>query len=268
MKGKKVNREILLRLISLCEMVEKRGINPFEVEVAEALNQIRQMLPKWKSFDEYCLDAETINKLSKVVKLQEEWVKHRSSTLYSDPEIIRSKLMELEAKTLAQIFLKAWHPVISIEKLSAKKLKEALTYWENLSEERFKLEKAPFQEEGLPELASKDELLKLKIFVEEEFNRLLEKFWFELLDKAKGKEKISYWDFVFSDNYEDFVVRSYLTSFLVSYGYAEILVKPMEDEIFLIPKLKPEKPTQTASTSLTIPINYARWLKLKKERKK
>ncbi len=112
MKGKKVNREILLRLISLCEMVEKRGINPFEVEVAEALNQVRRMLPKWKSFDEYCLDAETINKLSKVVKLQEEWVKHRSSTLYSDPEIIRSKLMELEAKTLAQIFLKAWHPVI------------------------------------------------------------------------------------------------------------------------------------------------------------
>ena len=72
------------------EVLEKTAMSV--VEVKEALESIRQLLSKWKSFEEFCLDAEAINRLSKVVKLQEEWVQHKSSLLYSDPEMVESKI--------------------------------------------------------------------------------------------------------------------------------------------------------------------------------
>ncbi|RLG91428.1 MAG: hypothetical protein DRO36_04295 [Candidatus Hecatellales archaeon] len=257
----KTSQETLLRLIALCEMVEKRGINPFEVEVAEALKTIRQMLLKWKSFEEFCLDAEAINRLSRVVKLQEEWVKHRSSTLYSDPELVKSKIEKLSKETLAKIFLKSWRPIISLEKVSAEKLKEALNYWVNLPAERFKLEATPIKPENLEE-ASKEELLRLKLLAEEEFMEILKNFWFELLDESGG-EKISYWDFIYSESYEEFIVRAYLTSFLVSYGYADLELEAMENKIFLLPRKEPKKPSQKDSLSIAIPLNYKKWLELK-----
>ncbi len=261
-KRGKTSLEVLLRLISLCDMVEKKGINPFEVEVAEALKTIRQMLLKWKSFEEFCLDAEAINRLSRVVKLQEEWVKHRSSTLYSDPELVKSRIEKLSVETLAEIFLKSWRPIIGLEKISAKKLKEALNYWVNLSSERFKLEKISIKPEDL-ELASKDELTKLKVLAEEEFTKILEDFWVELLNEKGKKEKVSYWNFIYSKSYEEFIIRAYLTSFLVSYGYADMEIEPMEDKIFLVPKQKPEKLSQKSSLSVAIPLSYKKWLELK-----
>lgn len=261
-KHRKTSLEVLLRLISLCDMVEKKGINPFEVEVVEALKTIRQMLLRWKSFEEFCLDAEAINRLSKVVKLQEEWIKYRSSTLYSDQELIKSKIEKLSIETLAEVFLKSWRPIIGLEKISAKKLKEALNYWIDLPLERFKLEKLPIGLENL-EVISKEELKKLKVLAEEEFTKILEDFWIELLNEKREKEKVFYWRFVYSESYEEFVIRAYLTSFLVSYGYADMEFKPVEDGIFLIPKQKPERLNQKSSLSIAIPLNYKKWLELK-----
>jgi len=266
-KPERTNKEILLRLISLCDVVERKGINPFEVEVKEALESIRQLLSKWKSFEEFCLDAEAINRLSKVVKLQEEWVQHKSSLLYSDPEMVESKIAKLNVESLAEIFLKAWHPIVGLEKLSAERLKEALMYWNSFSPKKFDLEELSFRSEEVSGFTSKEELLNLKILVKEEFNRILEDFWNELLRETKGREKISYWNFVFAENYEEFVLRAYLTSFLVSYGYVDIETNPLEEEIFIVPRSKPKKPElQKRSTSLVVPLNYSRWVRLKEQK--
>ncbi|MEM2922407.1 MAG: hypothetical protein QXF26_08850, partial [Candidatus Bathyarchaeia archaeon] len=78
-------KERLLRIISLCMAVESKQLNPFEVEVEQILEFLRQCFPKWKTLDEIVLDAQTLNQIATIVKLQGDWVKYRSTSLYVDP---------------------------------------------------------------------------------------------------------------------------------------------------------------------------------------
>ena len=75
-----------------------------------------------------------------------------------------------------------------------------------------------------------------------------------LLDKARvgDEERISYWSFVIADTYEDTIYRAYLTSFLVTYGYVDMEINPL-DEDFLVPNEEP-KVTVLKKQSISIPI--------------
>ena len=73
-----------------------------------------------------------------------------------------------------------------------------------------------------------------KVFTEE-----LETLWKELRQKAGENGKIAYWDFVGADTYEETIKRAYMTSFLVTYGYATFEIHRLEEEIFIIPFSKP-----------------------------
>jgi hypothetical protein len=116
---KKQGAEHLQRLIVLCKSVEERGLDPFLVDVNDVIKIVREYFPEWESMEEFSLDAETINRLASVIKLQDDWIKHRSTSLYTDPFLIEEKLRKLSQESLARLFLNAWHPIIELEQISS-----------------------------------------------------------------------------------------------------------------------------------------------------
>jgi len=253
---KRLGREKLQQIIEMCRSVEERGLDPFLVDVDDVIAVIREYFPEWEDLDDLCLDAETINRLASVIKLQSEWVKHRSTSLYTDPFLLEEKIKTLEKEAIVELFLQAWHPVVELEQISLHSLKNALNYWQNLAplEERWR-------ETVLEEVA------------DETFAEELKRFWEELKAKTRKKEKISYWDFVGADSYEETVHRAYMTSFLVTYGYATFEITygyatfeiyPLEEEVFIKPNPKPVlKQRSQQLVSIPISISFEEWKKWK-----
>jgi hypothetical protein len=101
-----------------------------------------------------------------------------------------------------------------------------------------------------------------KIFTEE-----LEILWKELRQKTGENGKTAYWDFVGADTYEETVKRAYMTSFLVTYGYATFEVHRLEEEIFIIPFSKPRSllgNKQAVSVPVSVSVEeWRRWRKSK-----
>lgn len=266
-RKKRLEREELLRIISLCLTVERRGIDPFEVDVKKALETVRRHLPGWELPEDFKLDVETLSQITKVIQLQGEWLKHRSSSLYVDPLLIEFKIKMLDADSLADIFIRAWHPIVEIEQLSPGRVKEAIDYWNHLApiDERWK--KPPHPPQLPPGSTTVDDLIRLGLLSEMSFNEALQLLWEELTERAKGEGRVEYWDFIFADAYEDTVVRAYLTSFLITYGYAALDVKPLEGEAFLTPQQKPREGTRKGrAVSVPLTIDREEWERVRRER--
>jgi len=263
----KIGRERLQRIIEMCKAVEERSLDPFLVDVNEIIKVVREFFPDWEHPEDLCLDAEAINRLASVIKLQSEWVKHLSTTLYTDPFLLEEKIKSLNREALVEAFLGAWHPIVELEQISLHSLKEALTYWESLPplKDRWKDFPPPEETGGV---ASREELLRLKILRDKAFTEELENFWNELkrLVAEKGENgKIKYWDFVGAETYEETVHRAFLTSFLVTYGYATLEVYPLEEEIFIKPFEKQQRRIgKKQLVSLPIAITREEWEKWRK----
>lgn len=235
---KKLGTEHLQQVIDLCKSVEGKGLNPFVVDVDDIIKVVREYFPEWESPEELCLDAEAIQELASLIKLQSDWVKHRSTSLYTDPFLLQEKIIKMSKVELATLFLKVWHPLIELEQISPNSLTEALKYWQNL---------LPLNERWLKTVpseidvgtATREELLKQRILTEKAFATQLGAFWEELKQKSRDGGKIRYWDFVGADTYEETINRAYMTSFLVTYGYATLEVHRLEEEMFIKPYEKP-----------------------------
>jgi hypothetical protein len=250
-----------------CRSVEQRSLDPFVINVTENLNNLREFLSEWKLPDDLALDAETVNCLASVVRLQSEWVKHRSTTLYADPFLLEEKLRTIPKELLVRIFLHVWHPAVELEQISLPSIAEAMKYWQSLLpfDERW-------QQTSLEEVragsATREELLRDRILRDEAFSEELENFW-QTLKKTvaeKGQEgKIRYWDFVGAETYEETVYRAFMTSFLVTYGYATLEVRPLEEEIFIKPNGKPAPLTgKKQLVSIPIAVSVEDWAKWKR----
>jgi hypothetical protein len=235
---KKLGTEHLQRVIELCKSVEGKGLDPFVVDVDDIIHIVREYFPEWESPEELCLDAEAVHELASLIKLQSDWVKHRSTSLYTDPFLLEEKLRKMNKIELANLFLKVWHPLIELEQISPNSLIEAIKYWQNLLplNERW-LKTAPNEiETGT---ATREELMEQRILAEKAFSTELEAFWKELKQKTEKEGKILYWDFVGTDTYEETINRAYMTSFLITYGYATLEVNRLEEEMFIKPYEKP-----------------------------
>ncbi|MEM2104489.1 MAG: hypothetical protein QW717_06335 [Candidatus Bathyarchaeia archaeon] len=263
----KIGREKLHSIIEMCKNVEERSLDPFLIDVEEILSVVREFFPGWRQPEDLCLDAETINRLASVIRLQSEWVKHRSTSLYTDPFLLEEKIKRLEKEEIVKAFLEAWRLIVELEQVSPNSLKEAVKYWESLQplKDRWKLIPAP---EMKGEVATWEELVNLKILGDKTFTEQMETFWNELKKMAAEKSekgRIRYWDFIGAETYEETIRRAFMTSFLVTYGYATLEVHPLEMEIYIKPFEKQRKKiAKKQSVSIPIAITPEDWKKWRK----
>jgi len=261
---KKMGTEHLQRVIDLCKSVEGKGLDPFVVDVDDIIRIVREYFPEWESPEELCLDAEAVHELASLIKLQSDWVKHRSTSLYTDPFLLEEKIRKMSRIELANLFLKVWHPIIELEQISSNSLIEAIKYWQNLLplNERWLKTVASEIETGT---ATREELLEQRILAEKAFSIQLESFWEELKQKAGKEGKIRYWDFIGTDTYEETINRAYMTSFLVTYGYATLEVHRLEEEMFIKPYNKPVSFLgKKQMISIPVSVSADEWAKWKR----
>ncbi|MEM2342119.1 MAG: hypothetical protein QXX94_06240 [Candidatus Bathyarchaeia archaeon] len=260
-------RDDLQRIIDLCRSVEVKGLDPYLVDVEDLIRVIREYFPSWKNIEDLCLDTEALNHIASVVKLQSEWVKRRATVLYRDPFLIEEKIHMLPADIMAEIFLAVWHPIVEFEQLTIRGFREALEYWGNMLplEERWKRIGYTKME---TQVATREEIVKEGLLSSESFAAELEKMWVELKEAASKTGRVSYWDFIGSESYEETVRRAYLTSFLITYGYAKLEVHYLEDEIFILPAEKPMPISREGSEliSFPIPVSFEEWMRWKEKR--
>jgi hypothetical protein len=114
-------------------------------------------------------------------------------------------------------------------------------------------------------VATRDELIRQRVLSDKLFSEELEQFWQELKAavETKGKDgKMRYWDFVGAETYEDTVQRAFLTSFLITYGYATLEIPPLEELVFIKPFEKPHTRIRTVqAVSVPIAVTYDDWQK-------
>jgi hypothetical protein len=264
---KKLGKEKLQRIIEICMAIENHTVDPFLLDVDNIIRVIKEYFPQWEQAYELNLDAETIHHLASVIKLQSEWVKHRSTSLYTDPFLLEEKITHTSKEEMISVFLKAWHPLVELEQLSLHSIAEAIRYWESLLPL-----KERWPELAVPEvamgIASRDELIRERILGDEVFSEELECYWQDLKEKVKEKGhegKISYWDFIGAETYEETVQRALLASFLITYGYATLEIYPLEEEIFIKPFEKPLAKIGTQqSISIPIAVTHENWQKWKR----
>lgn len=250
---KKLGKERLQHIIDLCKSVEEKGLDPFVVDVDDIIKVVKEYFPEWKQPEELCLDAEAIHKLSSVITLQSDWVKHRSSSLYTDPFLLEEKIRRISSEELANIFLKAWDPIVEMEQITIQGLAQATSYWQSLLPLGERWAKTDFWRRET-EAVSREELIKEKLIAEKAFSEELETFWEELKEKVGEKEKTRYWDFIGADTYKETVKRAYMTSFLITYGYATLEIHPLEEEMFIKPFKKPE-PLVGKKRVMSVPVS-------------
>ena len=262
-KRKKRASEHLQRVIDMCKSVEDRGLDPFNVDVDDIIAVIQKYFPEWELPEELCLDAEAIHRLASVIKLQGDWVKHRSTSLYTDPFLLEEKIRRLGKEELVTLFLETWHPIIALEQISLHSLSEAMKYWQSLLplSERWLKTGYLEMESGA---STREELVKLRILAEKTFLEELEVFWEELKQRVGGEGKIRYWDFVGADTFSETIKRAYLASFLLTYGYATLEVYPLEEEIFIKPFGKPRSMLgEKQMVSIPVSISFEEWTRWK-----
>jgi hypothetical protein len=264
---KKLGREKLQRIIEMCMAIENHTVDPFLLDVDDIIRAVREYFPHWEQPEEFNLDSEAIHHLASVIKLQSEWVKHRSTTLYTDPFLLEEKITRASKDEMISVFLEAWHPLVELEQLSLHSLAEAIRYWEALVPLKERWPELAVPEVGMG-IASRDELIKQRILGDKVFSEELECYWQELKDKvvAKGRDgKIFYWDFIGAETYEETVQRAFLTSFVITYGYATLEIRPLEEEVFIKPFDKPSTKINTQqSISIPIAVTYENWQKWKR----
>lgn len=258
------HRITALRIIDLCRTISEKGLDPFEVEVEDLFERLAPFYSQAKEMEELYLDIYAVLGLSNVVFHQGEWIKHRSSLLYFDPLLVLMKIESLSPEALANIFIKAWHPILELERITEKGLEEAFKYWSDLPSLDERILKIDAQEVEA-ETVEVHDLKRLGYLSEEEFTAALEDLWEELIQLAEEEEELSYWEFVDRDSYEQTVWRAYMVSFLVSYGYATLMINPLEEKITLTALKKRKTGERLEVSSIPISISYKEWRERRQE---
>ncbi|MEM3881820.1 MAG: hypothetical protein QXO23_00335 [Candidatus Methanomethyliaceae archaeon] len=252
--------EELARIINLCQSIRAKGEDPFLVDVPQKLQVLKKLLPQWKLLDELLMDAEALKELSLMVKLQSDWVKRRASGLFIDPFLVEVKIKLLGKEELASALLASWRPLIAAEQLTPKRLSEALDYWRvllPLSQRMRELEAAQFQEE---KTLAVSELIRLKFLSERAFNEEVRRLQ-EELTKESEEGPVDYWKFVIRDTYEETLLRAYALSFIISNGYANLIINPVEETIMI--ETVGKQTQRKGGKSVPISITYEKWMAMR-----
>jgi len=218
-------------VIELCKDVESSSANPFDVDIREKILILKERLPELKLLDELLVDAEAMLELSQIVKLQDQWLKSRASSLYIDPLLIQLKVKLLPKESLSEAFIKSWHPIAQLDQLSPRGLERAFVYWRDLVpiSERFKDQFGTYGTK--PGVVDYSELVSLGVFTREQFETSLAELHGELLQKSNG-DWVDYREFIGDDAFETKVRRAYLLAFLITEGRALLKTEPLSGKIW------------------------------------
>jgi hypothetical protein len=266
---KKMGKEKLQRVIDMMKGIESHTIDPFLLNVDEIILIVQEYFPNWDQPEELNLDAEAIHHLASVIKLQSEWVKQRSTSLYTDPFLLEAKITQKNKREITEAFLQAWHPIVEFEQITLQSLADALRYWDALIPIRERWEQIAVQEVTIG-TASREELIEQNILRDETFSAELDRYWQELIEKAQSKGvegKLLYMDWVGAETYEETVNRAYLTSFLITYGFATLEINQLEEEIHICPIEKPISKMNNQTVSVPITLTHYNWQKWKRDEK-
>lgn len=257
-------RDELEGVIGLCRAVQAGSVEPFAVDIDYMLTVIRRYYPETNSLQDFCTDAAAIKGLSQVLQSQNDWIQHQSTTLYKDPFLLNQQILKMDISAIADSFLKSWHPMVQMEQLSAKTLAGSLGYWKDLIPlaERWKNPQLQLIEAGT---ATVEEAQELGIIPTEGFADMLEAFWMELAERVGEGGRISYWDWIGTDSYEETVRRSYMTVFMVTYGYARIEFDRFGEKVEIIHNKTPRPDTGQAKISIPTLVDYEEWRQWRKE---
>src|SRR2546422_913890 len=226
--------EDLLRVISLCQSIESSSANPFEVDIMENLQVLKKHLPDWEFLDELLLDSEALYELAQIVKLQDQWLKGKATSLYIDPLLVQLKVELLSRQALSESFIRSWHPIAQLDQLSPRGLEKAFVYWRDLR---------PFSEGVKDQFGSYgarpggvgyQDLIDLGIFTQEQFDSKMNVVYDELALSSKG-EWVDYREFIESREVEKKVTRAYILAFLISDGRAVVKTDPLTGKIEIMP---------------------------------
>lgn len=244
-------RRELQEILKTCDAIAGRKFNPFFLDIKLGVETLRRYFPNWESFDDHCLDAHTLNRLSEVVRLQNTQLKFQSSALYAEPEFIARKVERMSEKRLAEVFLQSWHPLAELEQLTNEAVSVALDYWNLLLPIRERWKRRDFSGGQRPGSADSTTLTGLGIHGEE-FGKQLSTLWAELRELySKEQKPVDYWKFVRTASYQETVRRAYFVSFLLTYGYAKLNTEA--EQMLLTPTEHPSE-KQIAGVSFPIPI--------------
>lgn len=248
MKAKhEFTREEIERIISICENIERRGLDPFTVNVKELLVKLRRILEENPNLDYYIIDAETLYRIAALIAFQHKWLTEKAKALFIDSQLISARLTALDKKSIAQAFLKAWRPIVSLEQLTSQRLQQGMEHFLKLPPRR--------EGRGYGWKLTEKEMELAKIAAErekEEMERKVKTLYRELLERAGERGEADYWDFISAPTLKETFERAYVLSFLITEGYAEVRRNPIREEIRVKPN--PEKRLRKSPTSLVISI--------------
>jgi hypothetical protein len=263
-EGKKLGKERLERVIEMCIAIENHSVDPFTLNVDDIIKIVKEYFPHWENPDELKLDAEALHHLATVIKMQSEWVKQRSNSLYTDPFLLEEKIRQTGKEGMIEVFLGAWSPIVEFEQISLHSLAQGLLYWDALAPLGDRWRDIDVSQVAMGSV-SREELVKQRVLSDREFSEELECYWLELKNKVAETSfggKVAYWDFIGADTYEETVQRAFLTAFLVTYGYATLEIDRLEETVLILPFKKPRKEALTEqSTSVPIAVSCEDWEK-------
>jgi len=261
---KKLGKERLERVIEMCIAIENRSVDPFTLNVDDIIKIVKQYFPHWENPDELKLDAEALHHLARVIKMQSEWVKQRSNSLYTDPFLLEEKIRQTDKEGMVEVFLSAWSPLVEFEQINLHSLAQGLLYWDALAPLGDRWKDIDVSQVAVGSV-SRDELVKQRVLSDREFSEEMECSWLELKNKVAKTSlggKLAYWDFIGAVTYEETVQRAFLTAFLVTYGFATLEIDRLEETVFIVPFDKPRIEALTEqSTSAAIAISCEDWEK-------
>jgi len=240
-KSFKISREELEKVIQICENIERRGLNPFTVNVRDLLMKLRRMLEENKTLDHYILDAETMYRIATLIALQQRWLKERAQALFVDAQMIETRLIAMDKKSIVRAFLKAWRPIISLEQITIQRLRQGADHFLSLAP------RAGGRSWGWKVTRRDVELIEGSVKPEEEVAEKLKKLHEELLKEYGLRGEVDYWSFIKGRNLEESFERAYLLSFLITDGYVDVRRNPLKNEIKLIPRERKAERKQPAS---------------------
>lgn len=203
------------RIVSLVEELEREGGDPFSVDVRGTLEELRE---GYDSEDREVLlaDSRAIEALSRLVKMQEEWIDGRLSASIS-PEAVKRRAMEADLRDLARALYESQSPAVGVSSIRAEDVLAGAEYWRSLRPKERAEPPKPRRVEVEVELRSEgfeEELGAFRARVEEALGRGGRVPLGELLSKEMEKR----------------VRELYLLAHLAAMGVAEAAYDPEADE--------------------------------------